>query len=120
MKLEIFDLKSIQHFANHMLNVTNMQNKKEDDFITEMLAQKLSRVEALNLFKETCMVYSVYIKLCLIKEDYATADKFKKIIKKEFNNTINIIDAIGELGDDDEIILNQIITEVNYINITNV
>ena len=119
MKLEIFDLTAISQFADYLLDVAEAEGC-EDDFVTEMLASKLTRLEALNVFKESCMVYSIYLKVCLIKEDYTTADKFKRIMQKEFENTIAVIDAIGELGEDDEVILSQILKELNFINTTNI
>lgn len=114
MKQQIFTKKSVNDFADFLLEIA-ASDGVEDDFITEMLAQKMSRLDALNTFKESVMIYYTYIRFCLLEEDYECADKFKSIVDVEFNNTIALLDAIGELMPEDEVIMSTIIGELNYI-----
>jgi hypothetical protein len=112
MKQKIFTKKSVNEFADFLLEISESEGV-EDDFITDMLSQKMTRMDALNTFKESIMIYYSYIKFCLIEEDYECADKFKTIIDIEFNNTVALLDKIGEITKEDEIIMCQIIQEVN-------
>jgi hypothetical protein len=120
MKLKIFNLSAIKDFADYLIEVAETEGSG-DDFITDMLASKMSRIEAMNIFKEAVMIYTMYLKVCLINEDYATADKFKRIIKKELDSTSAVILAIDGFEEEEtEMILKQIIQEANYINTTNI
>lgn len=119
MKQQIFTKESVNNFADFLLEIASSEGV-EDDFITEMLAQKMSRLDALNTFKESMMVYYTYIRFCLLEEDYECADKFKSIIDIEFNNTIALLDSIGEIMPEDEIIMSTIIRELNTIMNTNI
>lgn len=114
MKQQIFTRKSVNEYADFLLEIA-LSEGVEDDFITEMLSQKMSRLDALNTFKESMMIYYSYIRFCLLEEDYECADKFKSIIDIEFNNTIALLDSIGEIMPEDEIIMSTIIFELNYI-----
>ena len=98
MKQQIFTRKSVNQYADFLLEIANSE-EIEDDFITEMLAEKMSRLEAINTFKESVMIYYTYIRFCLIQEDYECADKFKSIVKIEYTNTIALLNAIGETLD---------------------
>jgi hypothetical protein len=114
MKQQIFTRKSVNEYADFLLEIANSE-EVEDDFITEMLAEKMSRLEAINTFKESLMIYYTYIRFCLIEEDYECADKFKSIITIEYTNTIDLLNAIGELMPEDEVIMSTIVDELNYI-----
>ena len=114
MKQEIFTKKSVNEFADFIIEIAESEGM-EDDFITEMLAQKMTRFDAINTYKENVMIYYTYMRFCLLEEDYECADKFKLIVSIEFNNTIALLDKIGELMPTDEYVLSTINMELNYI-----
>jgi hypothetical protein len=117
MKLKIITIDSIRDFADFIITVNeNDSAESEEDFITEMLALRTTRQEAITCFTEAIMVYATYTKFCLLNEEYELAEKLKEVIDIELKNTIALLDAINQLWEEDEKLLIQIINEVNYIN----
>lgn len=119
MKLEIFDINNIKDQVENFIEMDSDIQTKEN--LEHAIANGVTRLEALNSMKETAIVYSFFIKIALMEENYELANKLKKLIDLEKEATLNFLLALNnweqdEFWDDDCSIVEQMLIEINYIN----
>ena len=120
MKLEIFDINNIKEQVDNFIFIDHQDIQTKEN-IENAITNGVTRLEALNSLKETAILYSFFTKIALMEENYELAAKLKQLIQFEKEATLNFLLAINnwqkdEFWDDDCSIVEKMLSEINYIN----
>jgi hypothetical protein len=95
--------------------IIEMNQVEEPDILDELIASRTDRMAVIYDFKNAVSIWYFHIRYALVIEDYKLAERIKKVVKIEKENSLKILDLLGTTEENDEFLFDQIAHEANFI-----